>query len=85
MLTKYVRCVRVETPNWIAEFNVEPRPRLIAALLLSGTHMGIRVDDANVVSINDTHQEGVDTSLEKNPNEFRGQRIACASHLQPEP
>ena len=67
MLTNYVRCVRVETRNRIAEFNVEPRPRLIAVLLLSGTHMGILVDNAKVVSINDAHQEGVDTSLEKNP------------------
>ena len=29
--------------------------------------MGIRVDNAKVVSINDAHQEGVDTSLENNP------------------
>ena len=47
----------------------------VPVLLVSGTNMGIRVNNAKVVSINDAHEEGVNTSLENNPTSSKAKGL----------
>ena len=56
-------CLRAQTNNL---YHMGFRSR-IAVLIVSGKHMGIRINDAKEVSINDAHEEGVNTSLKNNP------------------